>query len=585
MSSPDDATRPDGIRLAMGRPLPGPAPAGQAATPVASSPAALPMPSGQPSGAWYVPDPTTEESGEHVRPLAALVSFHYLRAAVRRRRAACVLSAVLGLLLGAAFLVLVPATPTAKTTMVLSHDVGVDPARAMATDVNLLATRTVAERTIAQLGLAVRPEDIMDSVKASPATSDVLVLTMAAPTKEEAVRRLTAFSSVYLEFRARQVTAQSEALIQGYNERITTLQTQIGELTKRIQTLTAGGDDGTGRVSDVITQRAQVSSQLGGLQEAVQEATLRRNAIVSASRVIDPPAVEDTSGVLSIALPLLSGLIGGGAFGLGVVLLSAIVSDRLRLRMEVATALDAPVVMSTGRLAPLSRLRRLFAVLPWNKAALTRQRIDLERVARALEHALPGAGRRQRLVVACVDGDDDARYAVAATGVAMQQRGRAVQLVDLTEAGGLERAVADLTRGAADNRPAVVRPTTVPSLAQGPVDLRGAVADDEVLAQGLTGVSLVLADLDPGIGADHLTVWTDRVLLAVTAGRCGVERTRTAGDLVRSARLDLRGAILTRAEADDGSSGLQPVPRQADPEADVPDQASEAAGTAGPHRV
>ncbi|HEX2804632.1 MAG TPA: hypothetical protein VHN80_00500, partial [Kineosporiaceae bacterium] len=38
-----------------------------------------------------------------------------------------------------------------------------------------------------------------------------------------------------------------------------------------------------------------------------------------------------------------------------------------------------------------------------------------------------------------------------------------------------------------------------------------------------------------------------------------VERVRTAGDLVRSAGLDFRSAVLIRAEGDDASSGMAPT--------------------------
>jgi hypothetical protein len=76
------------------------------------------------------------------------------------------------------------------------------------------------------------------------------------------------------------------------------------------------------------------------------------------------------------------------------------------------------------------------------------------------------------------------------------------------------------------------------------------------LAKGRSGVTLVLADVDPGVGVDHLTAWTDRAIVAVTAGKSSVELVRTAGDLVRSVGLHLRGAVLLSAVRDDVSSGI-----------------------------
>ena len=69
------------------------------------------------------------------------------------------------------------------------------------------------------------------------------------------------------------------------------------------------------------------------------------------------------------ALTLLSGLIGGLALGLVVVILQAILSDRLWLRIEVASALDTPVPLSVRRLAPLSWFWRTLDFLPRVAAA------------------------------------------------------------------------------------------------------------------------------------------------------------------------------------------------------------------------
>jgi hypothetical protein len=489
----------------------------------------------------------------------------------------------LGLLAGVGYVFGVPAAHTASATLVLTHDSQVDPARAMATDLSLLTTRTVAERVIKTLGLSVAPESLQKSVSALPSTSDVLVLTLSAGTGAEAVRRLEAFTTAYLDFRATQISAQSDALVKGFSDRIATQQTQVDELTKRIQGLTGGGETGTNQLSDAITQRAQANAQIDTLQQSVQDATLRRSAIVSASRVIDPAAVEPGGGTRRLALALASGLIGGAAVGIGLVLLSAIVSDRLRLRVEVASALGVATPVSVGRLAPRSGLLRPFRGLRPIRLREIRRAADLQRMAGAIEAALPATGRGQRLVVACVDNADEVRLGVAAAAVALQNHGRTVRLVDLTEQGRLEAAVAWLLPGSDVDRPTVSRPRSVPSLARGPADLHDADAeadartaagsdgdagqdagsdadaDEQGRTVSLTEVSLVLADLNPSIGADHLAAWTERVIVVVTGGLSSAERVRTAGELVRWAGLDLRSAVLIRADPRDGSSGVPPA--------------------------
>ena len=106
-----------------------------------------------------------------------------------------------------------------------------------------------------------------------------------------------------------------------------------------------------------------------------------------------------------------------------------------------------------------------------------------------------------------------------------------------------------------EDRPDVFRPDVVPSLSLGPSDLEAADWDDVALARSRNAVTFVLADLDPTVGVDHLTAWTDDVVVAVTAGRSSVELVRTAGELVRSAGLRLDAAVLLRAARDDVSSG------------------------------
>jgi len=471
----------------------------------------------------------------------------------------------------------VPAGHTASATLVLSHEAGVEPARAMATDESLLATRVVAERTIAALGLAMTPEALMKTVGAVPTTSDVLVLNLTGPSDAEAVRRLSAFTTVYLQFRATQVSAQADVLLAGFDQRIATLQNQAGVLTKRISTLSAAGGDASGQLDDAITQRAQLLAQIGTLQQSVQDTLLRKASVVSASRVIDPAAAPPGGGTRRLALTLGSGLIGGTALGVGVVLLLAILSNRLRLRVEVAAALETPVLLSVRRLTPPALLRRL----PRPARARARADVDRRRAADTIQAVLPSGerpGHRGGLVVGCVDNADEVRFAVAAAALALRRRGQPVRLVDLTESGGLAAALSALAPAGparADGRadgpaPNVLRPDALPLLDAAEPDPHRAPddpgdaddADDPDHVDGAEddsdGVLLVLADLDPAIGGYHLTDWADRVLVAVTGGRSSAERVRTTADLLAAAGLELTGALLLRTDPQDASSGSFP---------------------------
>jgi capsular polysaccharide biosynthesis protein len=539
--SDDDLARPDGRQPASGNPAPWELPD-----------------EADGSSRWDDQDFVEEVPDGPPRPIDALVSFHYLRAAVRRNRRFVVGLALVGVLLGAAFLLLVPASHTARIAILLSHADGTDPSRARSTDVALLESQTVAERTVRALSLSMTPQELRASISVTPPTSDVLVLTTKAPTGTEAVSRLSAFAKAYLDFRATQVSAQSDFMIKGYAQRIAALQANLSDLDRRMRGLT--GEE----LNDALTRRTQISAQISGLQESSDAASLRKAAIVYASRVIDPAQPQPSGQVLRLGLAVLSGLIGGTALAIGIVVLRALLSDRLRLRVEVASALDAPVTLSVGRLAPASRLKRMLQPPPWRTRRKRRHHSDVARAGLAIGRGLARANQR-RLVVVCVENADEGALAVVAAARELGRHGQSVSLVDLSEAGALQRTVVRTpVEGPAGEALLVSRPADLLSLSRAPAEVdRNGTEPPQEGRDGDEGPCLVLADLDPAIGADHLTDWADEVVVVVTASRSSVTLIRTAGDLIRSAGLRIHGVMLLRAEPDDNSSGLTPTTRQA----------------------
>jgi hypothetical protein len=109
-------------------------------------------------------------------------------------------------------------------------------------------------------------------------------------------------------------------------------------------------------------------------------------------------------------------------------------------------------------------------------------------------------------------------------------------------------------------RPAVSRPRGIPSLITDieQIDTYGPDAQ-EMYSIRATEVCLAVGDLDAAVGAEHLSAWTQRVVVAVTAGASSVERVRTAGGLVHAAGLELWCSMLLRTEATDESSGIPPI--------------------------
>ena len=510
---------------------------------------------------WEVSESDGSDENFAGRPHPTLVSLHFIRSALRRRRLACVLCAVLGLLASVAFLVMSPASHHARAALVLTHDPQADPSRGMATDVSLLRTRTVANKAIADLGLAMTPDAFLKSVNSLPVSSDLLSLSVTAPSDAEAVRRLTALTSIYLSFRGEQLSIQSNLLVSGMQQHITQLQAELEAISGRIDQLSVSRNPDAGKLSDAIERRTYIQGTIETLQQSIEDAKLRNSSVLASSRVIDPPAADTGGTKRRMVMILASGFIGGAALGCGAVLFFAIISDRLRRRSDVAAALEVPVPVSVGRVLALPK-RWLW--LPHIKVINARRTEERERLAHAIEMELPSPRQSGRLGVLCIDNAEEVSFAVATAATNLAADGHSVAVIDLTKQGSLELGGVSSTMGAS-HRPTVLRPDGIPVLAGSIADLHYVGTEDRSgLSLDRTDITLVLADLDPSVGADFLSAWTDRVIIAVTAGLSSVGMVTTAAELVRTAGLEFRMAALLHAERTDDSSGTAgfdlPVP-------------------------
>ncbi|HEY0238329.1 MAG TPA: hypothetical protein VGC37_06770 [Friedmanniella sp.] len=500
---------------------------------------------------WRSLPDADEDTSSNERTSPVLVSLDFLWTALRRHPVVFLLSPVLGLLLAAGVLVAFPPAHAAKATLVLPSDSQVDPTKAMATNVSLLATQTLAKRTTDQLGLTMSPDTFVGTITIQAESSDLMTLTLTAPTDAEAVRRLSGLTSTFLAFRAEQLSFQSEVLVKGLDDRIAGLQGQIADLTKKIADLGPATTANSTQYNQYLTQQAVFRSQVETLQQQVEDQTLKTGALVASGRVLDPAAVVPGRALKTTALALVSGLVGGTALGWGTVLFFAVTSDRLRRRADVATVLGAPVGASVRRVDPLpSLLRHLPPFVPLQRRRLR----ECARLASALEAQLLVPGQQSRLVVARADDRDDVSHAVAQLARALVAAGRDVTVVDVTERGSkVLRGKLPLSDPGA---PPVLRPDGTPALASGPDEL-SAVGSwegaEDASAPQLGDVVITLADLEPAVGAAHLRSWAERAVIAVSTGGASAERLRTVADQVRAAGLDVRCAVLLRTDRTDNS--------------------------------
>jgi hypothetical protein len=155
-----------------------------------------------------------------------------------------------------------------------------------------------------------------------------------------------------------------------------------------------------------------------------------------------------------------------------------------------------------------------------------------------------------------MDNADEVGFAVAEAARSLAARGCSITILDLTARGS--RILRAVPTAADPSAPTVLRPRGVPALAHRAQDLLpvGHWDDGEnTPSPELRDFTLILAELDPAVGADHLTAWTDRAIVVITAGRSSVEKVRSVSDQVRAAGLDLRFGALVRTERTDESIG------------------------------
>ncbi len=432
--------------------------------------------------------------------------------------------ALVGLTLAAIWLVVVPPRSVGTVTLLLAHDPSTQPDTAMATDVSLLRTRAVAQELSDRLALDEAPEDLQRTIVTQPTTSSVLQLDIAGSGPDDAVQRARVLAETYLAFREEQLLSQAGAVIQGYHQRIEALQAQVDDISRQYDLITAEGQD-TEQAADLLTRRAQLLAQISTLEDSVGGASLEVSAVVAASRVLDPASLVPQSSVRRAALALGSGLIGGLGIGLGLVVVYAVTTGRLRRRSDVAAAIGLPVRFSAGRVVP-----------KWGRWG-PRNAASLDLLVDGLETALSTGRRRPiRLGLLCVDCDR-AGARVMAGLVHRLSAEKSVAALDLGESGLLAEEMARLGSDpeAEEGQPAMV--------------LSGPHTD--VVAD----VVLTFVTFEIGRGLGHVKASAPTIVILVAAGRSTPEGLRTVAQATRAAGIDVAFVMLVGTDSSDDSFG------------------------------
>ena len=176
-----------------------------------------------------------------------LVSLRFIGAALRRRAWLWCAIAAAGLLIGLGIYRVFPPADQASTTILLtqiptansSPVTALKPPDAMQSAVVMLQSRTVAERTLHELGLQQSVDSFLAAETVTPVTTRLLTLTVSAPSSDEAVRRANALATEFLRFRAEQLRTEQNLWFATLNPQISQALQRVARVASQIANTSA----------------------------------------------------------------------------------------------------------------------------------------------------------------------------------------------------------------------------------------------------------------------------------------------------------------------------------------------------------
>ncbi|MGA3219919.1 MAG: hypothetical protein ACLPXU_00260 [Acidimicrobiales bacterium] len=489
--------------------------------------------------------------------VGSFLSLRVVQAALSRRRRFWTTVALAGLIAGMAVTVVIPRDYTATATLVLVHNPNDDPTLDMETDAALLDTAAVAQQVINRLGLHMTASKLMGQYKDVAVTDAVLQISITGPTPQDAISRANALIASFLSVRTGIFEDQNLAVVGVLQGQANSIQNQEKSLSQRIRAV--GPTAGTSS-SPLVAALAQDITQAAQLQQTIATDNLNTIQVVRGTQVLVKGILVPHSAVKRLVVDGASGLVAGLALGIGLVAAQTIISDRIRRREEFAAALGAPVALSVGRIGRprWMRVRRL-------RRRLKRPNQSVRRLARHVRSELAAAPGCQGLAVVSIDSIEASVLAVAESARVLGAEGKRVIVVDLSP-GGLLGRVLNLKQPG--TRETSIAGTKLPAVVIVPPDddQAGAATPAKLDPSSLgptgtwpsTQFMLVLADLDPAVGAHYLSDWVAEAVVVGTTGRSSASKVRANAEMLEVAGVTVASAMLVAADRNDESVGEAP---------------------------
>lgn len=492
--------------------------------------------------------PTLDESGPDEGEEAyggRIVGLRTMKEGLRRHRFFWASCALLGLVIGATFHLLIPAKYVAVTTLYLAEPGG--STYTVADDVNLLETSTVAKRAVDQLHPS-KSAGLPGGYQGLAMGTVLLEIKADASTPAGAVRWANAIAKAFLSVRAQTLDGQTNLIVSSLQKQVNRLASEVQRLNNAITVLSSSpaSPSTSNQVAQMVSERGTDETQLTSLQNEVQQDLLEESAVAQGSYVLDPAQALLVHTKRIFAEDGLSGLVAGLAVGVGIVVVGAIISDHPRRRAEVAGLLGAPVELSLRGLPEPG----------WRTGAAPRSYVkkpkpQLKLAERRLRERL---GRLRRPALALVSTGQGslgtAAALLASTAVSLAGEGKRVVLVDMAEGRPLARVFRTRMKG-----------DVVSTVALRGAELRLVVVPEDVASldsweatKGADAV-LVLASADVAAGAEYLRPWAEGAVVVLRAGKASDLLIEATGQVLRSAGVPPVSAILLGADKGDETAG------------------------------
>jgi capsular polysaccharide biosynthesis protein len=516
----------------------------------------------EPQSSQWSDDAAAAEQGSAADLTGGLVNLGFFTAALRRKARIWCLFGVIGLAIGSALYLKFPPAYHANATVLLVYNGNQDPAVQVQTEASLAQSQTVAKRVVQQLKLTQSVASLQAAYTVTVVTDNVLTITVGAPSSAAAVQRASALATAFLQYRAEYAQTQQQQLFVQLDRQYNAAQKRLTELEAQLGQIPA--------TQDTTAQKAEydkLQTQVGQQQQIIQYTTDTKSAtqttthtMATGSYVLNPAVALPYSRIKGPGLYFAGGLFGGLAIGMGGVILTALLSRRLRRRDDVAAVLGAPVKLSVG---PLRAPRRRPS-LPRRSA---KRKLDMRRVVAYLRGAVPGSSRGPAsLAVVAVDDAQVVAQVVSSLAFSCATEGKQVVVADLSSDAHLARllgvgspGIHDVSQNGANL--VVVVPEAEDVAPVGPVPSGASPAVPAqanaalVAACSSADVLLTLATLDPAFGGDHLGTWTTNAVAVVTAGESSVEKVYSVREMLRLAGTRLDSVVLIGADKSDETLG------------------------------